>query len=121
MSGVSSMNVVEAKTILETLARGIDPATGEIFAEQSPFNNPQVIRALFLAAQDLENHGQGEPAGQAERERSKNAGRSWPPQEDEALLRDFDAGMSVKVSLQDTAVARAQSTPASCVWGVWRH
>jgi hypothetical protein len=41
------MNPVEAKTTLERLARGIDPETGEIRAEQSPFNNPQVIRALF--------------------------------------------------------------------------
>jgi hypothetical protein len=90
------MNAVEAKTTLETLARGIDPATGEIFAEQSPFNNPQVIRALFFAAKELERLNQSAPAARAERERPTNAGRSWPPEEDAALLRDFDAGMSAK-------------------------
>ncbi|CAH2779015.1 MAG: hypothetical protein CBARDMAM_1014 [uncultured Caballeronia sp.] len=90
------MNPVEAKTTLETLARGIDPATGEILPEQSAFNNPQVIRALFFAARELEKPVQPEPAGRAERERPKNAGRACPPEEDEALLKDFDAGMPPK-------------------------
>ncbi|RZF26069.1 hypothetical protein EVC45_29910 [Paraburkholderia sp. UYCP14C] len=90
------MNPVEAKTTLETLARGIDPATGELLPEQSPFNNPQVIRALFFAAKEIEKLVEPDPAARAERERPKNAGRAWPPEEDEALLRDFDAGMSPK-------------------------
>ncbi|WP_118182513.1 hypothetical protein [Paraburkholderia phosphatilytica] len=58
------MNHLDAKSTLETLARGVDPATGEVLTEQSPFNNPQVIRALFLAVKELEKwlchvHGPG--------------------------------------------------------------
>jgi hypothetical protein len=90
------MNHLEAKSTLETLARGVDPATGEILSEQSPFNNPQVIRALFLAAKELEKLVPTEPPRRVERERPKNAGRAWLPKEDEALLDDFDAGMSPK-------------------------
>lgn len=37
----------EAKKIIETLANGMDPKTGRLFPEQSVFNNPLVIRALF--------------------------------------------------------------------------
>ncbi|MGP8432790.1 hypothetical protein ACT2FY_38030 [Paraburkholderia fungorum] len=90
------MNHLEAKSTLETLARGVDPATGEILSEQSPFNNPQVIRALFFAVNELDKLIRPDPAAKAERERPQNAGRAWPPEEDQALLRDFDAGMSPK-------------------------
>jgi len=99
------MNPAEAKTTLETLARGIDPATGEIFPEQSPFNNPQVIRALFFAAKELEKLCPPERAKKAEGDRPKNAGGSWPPEEDAALIKDFDAGMSSK----DLAVKHART------------
>jgi hypothetical protein len=87
------MNPVEAKRTLERLARGIDPETGEILAEQSPFNNPQVIRALFFAVQELQKLAQ--PARTA-RERPANAGRSWTDVEDAKLLKSFDAGVSPK-------------------------
>jgi hypothetical protein len=87
------MNPVEAKTTLETLACGIDPATGEIFSEQSPFNNPQ---ALFFAAQEREKLAQPAPPVRAARDRPENAGRSWSGEEDADLLRAFDAGVSPK-------------------------
>jgi hypothetical protein len=38
---------LEAKEIIEALANGINPETGEILPAQSNFNSPQVIRALF--------------------------------------------------------------------------
>ncbi|OXC79329.1 hypothetical protein [Caballeronia sordidicola] len=87
------MNPVEAKTTLERLARGIDPETGEVLAEQSPFNNPQVIRALFFAVKELEKLA---PPARAVRERPANAGRSWSEVEDARLLKSFDAGVSPK-------------------------
>jgi hypothetical protein len=91
------MNPVEAKTTLEQLARGIDPETGEILAGQSPFNNPQVIRALFFAVKELDKlDGAPAPAGRAARERPENAGRSWSDEEDADLLNAFDAGVSPK-------------------------
>lgn len=90
------MNRLEAKSTLETLARGVDPATGEILSEQSPFNSPQVIRALFFATKELEALIQAEPTARAERERPKNAGHAWSPDEDQLLLREFDAGVSPK-------------------------
>ena len=44
----------EAKQIIDVLARGIDPATGEVLPENNPLNGPHVIRALFIAAKALE-------------------------------------------------------------------
>lgn len=91
------MNPVEAKTTLEQLARGIDPETGEILAEQSPFNNPKVIRALFFAVQELDKlGGEPAPAERPVRERPQNAGRPWLEEEDKRLLEAFDAGASPK-------------------------
>ena len=87
------MSPLEAQKIVESLANGIDPETGEILPAQSTFNNPQVIRALFVAAKALER-----AAKRAERDSSLpgNAGRSWKDEEDKELLATFDAGTPVK-------------------------
>lgn len=43
------MNQENVISILEGLANGIDPVTGEVLPTQSPYNQPEVIRALFHA------------------------------------------------------------------------
>lgn len=80
----------QAKQILETLASGVDPSTGEALAEQSPFNDLQVIRALFYAVRELEKL-------QSPRSRAQpgNAGKPWTKEEDASLVQAFDAGMAV--------------------------
>ena len=83
----------EAKSIIETLANGVDPETGEVLSAQSVFNNPQVIRALFIATNALD--------GLAKREKQAktlpgNAGSAWSETEDSELLSAFDAGGSLK-------------------------
>jgi hypothetical protein len=86
------MSPAEAKQILEVLANGVDPLTGEIIFERSPFNRPQVIRALFCAVRELEKLDK--------RKRSNhlpdNAGKPWSEEEDARLLDAFDAGTPVK-------------------------
>jgi hypothetical protein len=47
------MKPIEAAQILESLANGIDPETGEVFAGDNPLNNARIIRALFLGAKTL--------------------------------------------------------------------
>lgn len=44
----------EAKSIIELLAKGIDPDSGEILPGQSVLNSPKVIRALFVAVEALD-------------------------------------------------------------------
>ncbi|NOT69609.1 MAG: hypothetical protein HOP04_15150 [Methylophilaceae bacterium] len=87
------MSPLEAKKIIDALANGIDPETGEILPALSTFNNPQVIRALFVALKALDS-----AAKRAERDRSLpgNAGRPWPEAEDKELLAIFDAGTPIK-------------------------
>ena len=41
------MEIRKAQRVVEILAQGVDPTTGETFASDSPYNEPQVIRALF--------------------------------------------------------------------------
>ena len=87
------MSPLEARKIIDALANGIDPETGEILPTQSAFNSPQVIRALFVAVKALDR-----AAKRAERDNSlpDNAGRSWSDVEDKELLAIFDAGTPVK-------------------------
>ena len=42
------MEIEKAKEIVSSLANGIDPVTGEVFPDDSPYNHPSVIRALFI-------------------------------------------------------------------------
>lgn len=87
------MSPLEAKTIIEALANGIDPETGEILPEQSTFNRPHVIRALFVAVKVLDT-----AAKRAERSKAlpDNAGRSWSEKEDQELLALFDSNVPLK-------------------------
>lgn len=79
----------EARNILQSLAHGIDPASGEIFPEQSPFNQPDVIRALFIA---------GEALAEAERRHRKeassdgHAGQPWTEEEENRVKTDLPRG-----------------------------
>ncbi|NTS77493.1 hypothetical protein HR060_11530 [Catenovulum sp. SM1970] len=43
------MNQENVISILEGLANGLNPVTGEILPSNSPYNEPEVIRALFQA------------------------------------------------------------------------
>lgn len=87
------MAALDAKKIIESLANGIDPETGEVFPNQSPFNNPEVIRALFVASQALDQASKRE---QRARNLPCNTGKAWAGTEDEALLTAFDGGLSIK-------------------------
>ena len=47
------MELEKAKEIIKMLANGIDPTTGEVHPDVSPFNDPNVIRALFTVLESL--------------------------------------------------------------------
>lgn len=87
------MSPIKAKLIIDALADGIDPETGEILPCESVFNNPSVIRALFVATKALNSAAQ-----RAARTESlpSNAGRPWTENEDRELLSLFDSNVLVK-------------------------
>ncbi|MBI1965709.1 MAG: hypothetical protein HYV99_09000 [Betaproteobacteria bacterium] len=79
--------------ILNALANGVHPATGEKFGADSPYQHPDTVRALFEAVRAVE----GGPAD-AERKPAppqSGPGSRWSPEEDERLAAAFDAGRTV--------------------------
>ncbi|HET7453556.1 MAG TPA: hypothetical protein VFL12_12485 [Thermoanaerobaculia bacterium] len=78
----------DALTIVRALAEGFDPRTGEEFAGEGPWSNPDVIRALFLAAQALERANRRD-AGKAQANLPPAAGKPWTPEEDARLTSEF--------------------------------
>jgi len=83
------MDTIKARHILEALADGLDPTTGEGLAPGSPIESPEVIRALHVALDALDRQ-----IKKRERDTAApgNAGKSWSPDEDAALAEAFDAG-----------------------------
>jgi hypothetical protein len=82
-----------AKNIVEQLAHGIDPETGELLNAPGVLSSPQVIRALFVAARALQSIQAEDATPEKERQ---SAGKPWTPGEDMALAAALDAGKSVQ-------------------------
>ena len=98
------MELQIARQIIDTLAQGIHPVTGEAMPEDSPYNAPPVIRALHVVARALEGMTvlpQDEAARGARRPAPPNAGKPWSAQEDAALETAFDAGIAMKQVAQE--------------------
>jgi hypothetical protein len=86
------MEIPQALRILRALADGVDPHTGEVFAESSLIQHPDTVRALFRAISELERrHAKTE-----NRQSPQNAGKAWDGPEDTLLCQAFDAGKTVK-------------------------
>lgn len=86
------MELQSAREIINVLAQGIHPVTGELMPADSPYNAPPVIRALFVVSQALDQHD----AHKARRELPANAGKTWSAQEDARLVAAFDSGQELK-------------------------
>ncbi len=87
------MTPEDAKKIIDCLADGADPTTGEVLPPENPFNNPQVIRALFVASEALGRRAERE---QRVRNLPPNAGKPWSEAQDKDLLADFDSGLPIR-------------------------
>jgi len=85
------MESSEVIRIVQAFTNGINPITGEIFPDASPYNHPAVIRALFDALRALEKFGQ-----RAKGSIPEHAGNPWTPEEDKSLLGSFGRGTPVK-------------------------
>lgn len=58
------MNTQIAIRTLDALVSGMDPVTGEAFPEASPYNQPVVLRSLFIALKALQQPAETpQPAG----------------------------------------------------------
>jgi hypothetical protein len=90
------MELQTARAILDTLAQGIHPITGELVPEDSPYNAPPVIRALFIVSQALEVAAAAPAPRRARSDPPANTGKPWSAEDDEQLRLGFDAGTPTK-------------------------
>ena len=98
------MDIAKAVAVLQDLATGTDPITGEVLPPNSLYNNPDVIRALFVCIQYIKNprkpKGEGKmstdkrQANNLERGLPANAGLPWTDDLRRKLASDFGAGYS---------------------------
>ncbi|MCI5157047.1 MAG: hypothetical protein D3906_01160 [Candidatus Electrothrix sp. AUS1_2] len=85
------MNNTEALKIIESLADGRCPNTGQIL--DGVYQQSDVTRALFVAARALERV---ERIDRKHEELPERAGKPWDTAEDQQLCEEFDAGKSVE-------------------------
>ncbi len=86
------MHIERALEIIESLAAGVDPATGECFPQTSPYQSPETIRALCHVLEPLR------ATAKRERRREKlprNAGMPWDPATDNELVARYTSGSSI--------------------------
>ena len=79
------MDTQRAKELLEVLADGIDPLTGEVLPDDHVCNKGEIVRALHCAVKVLSRR--------RERPLPENAGKPWTEELDDELCRLFDDGM----------------------------
>ena len=85
------MEIDQAQEIVKLLANGIDPTTGEVFADDSPYNSPEVVRALFIVL----NHVKQPSKSSAAESRPANAGRPWTEELRQEVAELFRQGKSI--------------------------
>ena len=82
--------------ILNALANGVHPATGEKFAADGPYQHPDTVRALFEAMRAVEGGGASSPPPERNPAFPQSgAGSRWSAEEEERLAGGFDAGRTV--------------------------
>ncbi len=87
------MNEANALQIIKNLAEGVDPFTGEIFPDDSPYQKAYVVRALQKAIEALSKEVKHE--NKKNRIPPARAGKPWDETESETLVREFDKGTNI--------------------------
>lgn len=91
------MNKSEVVDVLSALASGVHPVTGEVLAEDSPYNEPRIIRALFGSLELIQTPVQRVPK-KSQEEINREEGRPlrsnmrWTEEEDRELLDLLEKG-----------------------------
>ncbi len=95
------MEIEKAKEIVGLLANGADPATGEVFADDSPYNHPMVIRALFTVLNHVRIPKKQNKLSVEEKQeqniasgKPRNAGLAWTEELKQDVVALFRQGKS---------------------------
>ena len=89
------MDKIAALQIIQQLANGTDPHTGEVFRADSPYQHPDTVRALFFALRELNGQPGLRQRTAGNESAPQNAGKPWGANEDKALAAAFDAGTQI--------------------------
>jgi hypothetical protein len=93
------MELSESRNIIKTLAQGVHPITGEVFAPESPYNDPKVIRALFSIldfAKKPRKSVEERRRENLELGRPLNAGLPWTENGRTRVAEDFRGGKNIE-------------------------
>ncbi len=86
------MEKARALQIIQALADGHNPYTGEVFEKESVFQNPETVRALFVAISCIRILSKSEREGKTG---YRIHGKPWTLQETEQLLEEYKSGKDV--------------------------
>ena len=86
------MEPEQAKAILKSLADGRDPATGNQFPPDSPYQKADTVRALYMALEALEK-GTGPREPRPIDPNRPKAGKAWTPEEEQSVVEAFKKGV----------------------------
>jgi len=96
------MELNESRNIVKTLAQGVHPTTGEVFPPESPYNDPEVIRALFSVLEVVKHVRQPRKSLDERRRenvevgRPMNSGLPWTEEDRAAVKTGFQEGMTIE-------------------------
>jgi hypothetical protein len=83
------MDDSKALSILSALANGVNPLTGEVFGPGSPYQQAEIVRALYVA---VDRFKPDKPKARPRTDLPSNVGKPWSDDEDRRLLAEFDRG-----------------------------
>jgi hypothetical protein len=78
------MDLHEALQTIRALADGVNPSTGEVFAEGSAYQQPETVRALAKAIEMMETAEKRE-----RRTAGPNSFNMWTKDEEDRLCQEF--------------------------------
>ena len=103
------MDQEKAYSIIDALANGINPNTGEFFPEDSPYNNPDVIRALFCVLRNKPTQKKQKKSLEEKQQDNiskgfpKNYGLPWTDESVEYVISQYQTNTPIDVIAQEVA------------------
>lgn len=82
------MDINRAIEIIEALAEGIDPTTGEVLPDDNVCNKGEVVRAFYSVLESLDR--------KAKKNIPQNAGKPWTKDDDVLLTQLYKEGLTIR-------------------------
>ena len=82
----------EALKVIQALADGVNPITGEVLPDNSPYQSAEIVRALHASIKAIEHKIKSDARRNS---LPRNAGKPWSGEEDYQVAKAFDEGVSV--------------------------